>query len=88
MKAARQKNSNKRIKPRRHSPLKIGLRLRGFFILVKGRSGFFVIKVKRICLIDGQGGGIGKTLIKAIKSYYGESIFLVSRKPSKEKLFT
>jgi len=29
---------------------------------------------KRICVIDGQGGGIGKTLIKSIKACYGESV--------------
>ncbi len=29
---------------------------------------------KRICVIDGQGGGIGTTLIRAIKAFYGESV--------------
>ncbi len=29
---------------------------------------------KRICVIDGQGGGIGKTLIKSIKACYGETV--------------
>ncbi|MBU1170987.1 MAG: DUF3842 family protein [Proteobacteria bacterium] len=29
---------------------------------------------KTICVIDGQGGGIGKTLIKSLKAFYGESI--------------
>ncbi len=29
---------------------------------------------KRICVIDGQGGGIGKTLIRALKTCYGEAI--------------
>lgn len=28
----------------------------------------------KICVIDGQGGGIGKTLIKSLKASYGESI--------------
>lgn len=28
----------------------------------------------RICVIDGQGGGIGKTLIKSLKACYGEAI--------------
>lgn len=28
----------------------------------------------KICVIDGQGGGIGKALIKALKSSYGESV--------------
>jgi hypothetical protein len=29
---------------------------------------------KRICVIDGQGGGIGQALIKSIKACYGESV--------------
>jgi hypothetical protein len=29
---------------------------------------------KRICVIDGQGGGIGATLIKGLKQAYGESV--------------
>lgn len=33
---------------------------------------------KRICVIDGQGGGIGSTLIKYIKSAYGEKIELIA----------
>lgn len=33
--------------------------------------------MKRICVIDGQGGGIGATLIKYIKEAYGESIELI-----------
>jgi len=45
-----------------------------FYFGKKEDWGFIVIMGKRICVIDGQGGGIGKTLIKAIKSYYGESI--------------
>ena len=32
---------------------------------------------KRICVIDGQGGGIGATLIKYIKETYAESVELV-----------
>ena len=31
-----------------------------------------------ICVIDGQGGGIGAALIKSIKSAYGESIELLA----------
>ena len=31
-----------------------------------------------ICVIDGQGGGIGATLIKSIKAAYGESIELLA----------
>jgi hypothetical protein len=33
--------------------------------------------LKRICVIDGQGGGIGATLIKYIKDIHGESVELV-----------
>ncbi len=34
--------------------------------------------IKRICVIDGQGGGIGATLIKYLKGEYGESIDVVA----------
>jgi hypothetical protein len=33
---------------------------------------------KHICVIDGQGGGIGATLIKYLKAAYGESIELIA----------
>ena len=33
--------------------------------------------MKRICVIDGQGGGIGATLIKYLKEAYGETIELI-----------
>ncbi|AOY57121.1 conserved uncharacterized protein [Desulfococcus multivorans] len=33
---------------------------------------------KRICVIDGQGGGIGATLIKSLKNAYGESVELIA----------
>lgn len=33
--------------------------------------------MKRICVIDGQGGGIGATLIKYLKEAYGESVELI-----------
>jgi hypothetical protein len=33
---------------------------------------------KRICVIDGQGGGIGATLIKYLKATYGESVELIA----------
>ena len=29
---------------------------------------------KRVCLIDGQGGGIGVSLIKYLREFYGESL--------------
>jgi hypothetical protein len=34
--------------------------------------------VKRVCVIDGQGGGIGAALIKGLKEAYGESIELIA----------
>jgi len=34
--------------------------------------------MKRICIIDGQGGGIGATLIKYLKEACGESIELIA----------
>ena len=33
---------------------------------------------KRICIVDGQGGGIGATLIKYLKEAYGESVVLIA----------
>lgn len=33
---------------------------------------------KRICVIDGQGGGIGSTIIKKIKTVYGESVEILA----------
>ena len=33
--------------------------------------------MKRVCVIDGQGGGIDATLIKYLKEAYGESIELI-----------
>ncbi len=33
---------------------------------------------KRICIIDGQGGGIGATLIKYFKAAYGEQFELIA----------
>jgi len=33
--------------------------------------------MKRICVIDGQGGGIGATLIKYLKEAFGESVELI-----------
>jgi hypothetical protein len=35
------------------------------------------LTMKRICVIDGQGGGIGATLIKYLKEAYGESIEII-----------
>ena len=33
---------------------------------------------KRICVIDGQGGGIGATLIRYLKAAYGEAVELLA----------
>jgi len=33
---------------------------------------------KRICVIDGQGGGIGATLIKSIQSRYGNQVEILA----------
>jgi len=33
---------------------------------------------KRICIIDGQGGGIGATLIKYLKEAFGENVELIA----------
>lgn len=35
------------------------------------------LTVQRICVIDGQGGGIGATLIKYLKAAYGETLELI-----------
>jgi len=34
--------------------------------------------MKRICVMDGQGGGIGVTIVKALKRTYGESIEIIA----------
>jgi hypothetical protein len=34
--------------------------------------------LKRVCVIDGHGGGIGAALIRALKQAYGESIELIA----------
>jgi len=34
--------------------------------------------MKRICVIDGQGGGIGATIIKALKNKYTETIEILA----------
>jgi hypothetical protein len=34
--------------------------------------------MKRICVVDGQGGGIGATLIKYLKEAFGESVELIA----------
>jgi len=33
---------------------------------------------KSICVIDGQGGGIGSTIIKKIKDHFGESVEIIA----------
>jgi len=34
--------------------------------------------MKRICVIDGQGGGIGSNIIKKLKDLFGESIEIIA----------
>ncbi len=34
--------------------------------------------MKRICVIDGQGGGIGAAILRALKEAYGETIELIA----------
>jgi len=34
--------------------------------------------MKKICVIDGQGGGIGATIIKKIKEYYRENVEIIA----------
>jgi hypothetical protein len=34
--------------------------------------------MKRICVIDGQGGGIGSTIIKKIQAVFGENVEVVA----------
>ncbi len=34
--------------------------------------------MKRICVIDGQGGGIGRTVIKKLKDFFGENVEIVA----------
>jgi hypothetical protein len=34
--------------------------------------------MKRICVIDGQGGGIGSTIIKKLKEYFGERVEIIA----------
>jgi hypothetical protein len=34
--------------------------------------------MKRICVIDGQGGGIGSTVIKKLKEVFGETVEIVA----------
>jgi hypothetical protein len=33
---------------------------------------------KTVCIIDGQGGGIGSTIIKRIKVHFGESVEIIA----------
>ena len=34
--------------------------------------------MKRICVIDGQGGGIGSTVIKKLKAFFGENVEIIA----------
>jgi len=35
-------------------------------------------KQKKVCIIDGQGGGIGSTIIKKLKERFGEQILVIA----------
>ncbi|MGD8703502.1 MAG: DUF3842 family protein [Desulfosarcina sp.] len=35
-------------------------------------------QLKTVCVIDGQGGGIGSTIIKRIKEQFGESVEIIA----------
>jgi len=49
-----------------------------FPVRQKAPKKVMVFLKKKICVIDGQGGGIGATVIKYIKSAYGEKIELIA----------
>ncbi len=34
--------------------------------------------MKKLCIIDGQGGGIGSAIIKKIKEYFGEKVEIIA----------
>jgi hypothetical protein len=34
--------------------------------------------LKRICVIDGQGGGIGSVIIKKLKEFFGETVEIIA----------
>ena len=36
------------------------------------------VKRKRICVVDGQGGGIGSVIIKRLKEVYGEAVEIIA----------
>ena len=36
------------------------------------------MKVKQICVIDGQGGGIGSAIIKRLKNAFGETVEIIA----------
>jgi hypothetical protein len=42
------------------------------------RRGISEASMKRVCVIDGQGGGIGATIIKALKKRYNETIEILA----------
>ncbi|MBI4777021.1 MAG: DUF3842 family protein [Deltaproteobacteria bacterium] len=35
-------------------------------------------KLKKICVVDGQGGGIGSTIVKRLKETYGERVDIIA----------
>ena len=36
------------------------------------------VKRKKICVVDGQGGGIGSVIIKRLKEVYGEAVEIIA----------
>ncbi len=58
-------------------PVRGFIAFRGFFCWSTGMESEYTV-TKKICVVDGQGGGIGATLIKYIKAEYGESIELTA----------
>ncbi len=36
------------------------------------------VKRKKICVVDGQGGGIGSVIIKRLKEVYGETVEIIA----------
>lgn len=47
-------------------------------LLTLPTTAFYTYRMKRIAVIDGQGGGIGSMIIKALRDEYGERIELIA----------
>lgn len=46
--------------------------------MAPGLSGLGISSMKRICVIDGQGGGIGSAIIKRLKEAFEETVEIVA----------